>query len=165
MPFNSRWARPDTEGPVALSAGASIQRRHGKAGNGPKVSWVQDTRPALSLYLMLAVDDRRFVPEWLVDYMQATGILDDAEMWRPTDRALERFKLMPRHALVSTYRRGAVAFRLLCTMQAEVEPTSGRLYARSASLLWERIDMLSSLSAEVQRRVDRLVMEWEDDSE
>ena len=119
-------------------------------------------RPSLALYLLLAVDDPEHAPQWLVGWMADTGLLVDADAWQPSRMVITRLLKMPKHKLVSTYRHGAVVYRMLAKRLVDVDPDDGRLAVKSPSALWERIDMMSRLYDEAVDRLYAMVDEWGD---
>lgn len=150
-------------GGVAMSAATSIQIRSAQSYRTRQPSWVDDVRPCFALYMMLAVDERKHAPDWLVTYMEAAGILDLGDWdWRPTKAVLQRMRKMRHHKLTMVYRHGAIVNRLLAMRLAEVDQDSGRLVVVSPSLLWERTDMMSRLYDEAVGRLGWLVERWED---
>ena len=152
------------DGPVSVTAWGSIQRKKDpQRYDKQRTSWVQDVRPALAFYLLLALDSPKHVPEGLIDYMQAAGMLEDAETWEPSDKALQRVrKIYGKATTTMLYRHGAIVFRLIAKRAARVDMATGALVVLCPSLLWERVDMMSRLHDETEQRCNRLITWWTD---
>lgn len=151
------------DGRVAMTAAASIQLHNGQKYKLEVESWVDDVRPSLALYLLLAVDDPKHAPDWMVGWMGDTGLLADVETWEPTKMVMLRLAKMKKYKLTSTYRHGAIVYRLLASRLVDVDPSSGRLLVKSPSLMWERVDMMARLYDEAVDRLWLLLERWSDE--
>lgn len=148
------------DGRVAASAATSIQLAAKQEHRRETETWVEDVRPCLALYMLLAIDEPRHAPSWLATYMVETGVLDDVETWEPSNLAIKSLLKMRRHSLAFQYRHGAIVNRLLVKRLITVDPESGVIVVRSPSVLWERVDMMSRLYDEAVSRLERLVERW-----
>ena len=143
------------DGSVSMTAAGTLQRAQVQQYRRQAAcDWLDDVRPCLALYLVLAVSSSKHVPTWLQDYMIAHSVLEDVETWEPSDVVRERILHMCRASLTVIYRHGAIVWRLLCTRMIKVEPSTGAVIVVSPSVLWERIDMMSRLRDELDDRIE-----------
>lgn len=150
------------KGQVAFSAANAIQLANIVKRDLETESWVADVRPSLSLYLLMAVDRQELAPDWLVQWMHDTGMIESADDWLPSRVVVSRLFKMRRHRLVAMYRHGAIVYRLMAKRLARVDPQTGALIVRSPSVLWERVDMMSRMHDEATDRLHVLMERMED---